>query len=867
MSVWAEAWDLPHIASPGKKVAYLPLLDYRFGQHTDAFREEGSITVPTSYDRLNEVLYVDPDDHSNDVGSVIHYYMRDVLGTDDKPIPVGSIVAERKPNSLGQKATGTTQISGRGLTSYFLDRVRLQPYDFPANPTVQGSWTFGAPDDGGLLVNGNFETEPLPNGGFELGDLTHWGTTLDDGENLNQASAVVINDPGTAHSGDYYASVFPNTGEAGDSGLTRSLTGLRVGDIITITMRVRAAAGARLRAGVSDTNGGNHTNSYQELGYRWAEVDNAPSGTGSTDGTWQLITLIVKVTASNVELVITWVGGTAILDFDVDSVTLNADFAGLAPWKTIRPINTVLFEWQNIEVDTGIGAARFQVRDQVYVNPYSGLKGMGTNGITQDVSMTVGARYTGSIRVLQESGIDQKYVLVFQRRTILGTLGSPGSSYMMSEVFTVPTGVWTTLEISEIADVEAVSFQLRWAADEDPYTVDPATTFLGPVTFVDNAVLFEGEGTITIGEVWMRMWDDALNFIELTFDETNDSNGDPWDTERAFELTEGQTYGQIAEDFQRVWRYVHRIRFDREDNLYYFDVFNPGYLAEDWTSTDTGTITVGMNVIDGELVSRAPASTVIRVRGQDGAWIQVNDPNLLAAWGVADGLVEAKNVLDDLGLLLAGSTALAVNEEQMVTFETVMTDYGSFVPLRDFGIFHKLMVNMGDQSGVPKTNRIVTSVVVSGKPGQPPDFAVFVNSDAFASTGAAALAEAVRRLLRRLTRDPKPKALAVAAGGGAGVPRIVLGAADASERSLFKSDLVSDGGSDEDMFDIAVNEYIGEVRLTEGTFETGDLTIPTGIHLTGAGIYATALAGVGVITWTGSSGMRFIGLPESGCIG
>lgn len=802
MSVWAEAWDLPHLPSPGKKVAYIPMLDYRFGRHADVFREEGAITVPAAFDRLAEVINIDPDDHTNDVGSVMHFYLRGKLGADSKPVPIFSYVVERRPDELHSPATSTTALSGRGLTSYFLDRVRLWAYDYPASPTKEDDWIFGGENI-------------LDNPGMEDGSpqSAQWTVWMED--------AVA--------SGTWKV----NIGGAETAALDWDATTTEIGDMIVDDIPGLIA--------VSVTGSGTEDDP-------WIITVTDPSGD-----------VFPAFTAVDIDLG----PGAATLQFDT---IRNGGGIELSGWEKSANLDRGGREHGRYASDGfRLTTAGEPVHSGLYALRVNGLSRYA--GAMQVVNVIPGHRYTASIWARTGSATNIFRFVIRDR--FEGFIGGPDGLGGR----TLTPNTWTQFTYTFVAPTDRIIFRFAVVGD----TVDGATVNPDPF-YLDDGSLAPGVAATTIGDIWLQLWSDAaldhfglvgrdaLTWLVPSFDAALDSAGNAWDTARSLTLSMGDTYGQIAESIQRLWGYVHRIRFDREDNLYYYDVFNPGYVEFDHSTTDTGTLTVGMNILGGELVVRAPDATHFKSFTDEGEWAEDTDPDLLGPWGWADGEFGTLPTTDD-GLSSSLVQSLARNQDQMVSFEFNMTDKGQIYPFVDFDVFHQLAVNLGDKHNIPTGERIVTSIVVAGEPGQAPDFQVFVNSDAFASTGAAALAEAVRRLLRRTSRKLKDFGGTVGSGGGAGVPRIVLGAINASDRSKAKSDWVSIG-DDEPLFEDAMAEGAGEVRLTEGNFTPGsDLIVPDGAYLTGAGRGSSKLYfnDPGSVAWEfeGDSGMRFLSVQLS----
>jgi len=419
-------------------------------------------------------------------------------------------------------------------------------------------------------------------------------------------------------------------------------------------------------------------------------------------------------------------------------------------------------------------------------------------------------------------------------------------TWIHSAVVNVPSGVWTKVELSAIPDVSQMFIEIVWKAAD--ISVPDTGGIASPIFYIDNVKVWEGEGATNIGSMWLRFLakTDALDWLVPSFDATNDSNGDPWDKQRSLSMREGQSLGQIAESLQNLFGYVHRIRYNREDNTYYFDIYNPGYVAFDHSTTDTGMLVAGMNIHGGEVVTRSPGATVIRGVLDSGAWSETEDAGLKAAWGRADQRLDLGEISEMDDAVEAIGVSLNRTKDEMVTFQAEGTDAGQVVPFVHYDIFHKVGVNLGAKSGIPVGDRIVTSMVCSWKPGQRPLVQSFVNSDAFASSGMAALAEAVRRLLRKPDRSAgiADSRIPLMLGERGGAPTVVIAASDATELSKSKADFICTGFGDEEIIQSALDIIVplggGRILFTEGRFYIKtDVISAYGCTLEGMGKFAT----------------------------
>ena len=143
-------------------------------------------------------------------------------------------------------------------------------------------------------------------------------------------------------------------------------------------------------------------------------------------------------------------------------------------------------------------------------------------------------------------------------------------------------------------------------------------------------------------------------------------------------------------------------------------------------------------------------------------------------------------------------------------------------------------------------------------------FGLAVTTDA-----AASVAEAVEMLTGKFEYPDElgGGGPAIVAGGGSGVPRIVISAPDASQMSIDKSDLDGNTTDSAPVLEAALTDE-GEIRITEGNLNLGDavFVFPDGTYITGAGRNASFLLvdDTGTTDWTfsGQGGMRFIRVTE-----
>lgn len=793
--VWAEAWALPHhglVGYDAKKIAYLPTTEMTWGVHSDVWREEGSITVPATYARLNEIHNVDPDDHADDEGSVIKLYDEDLVGADTFPAPFFEFVVLRKSKPLTSKVNSQVQLVGRGLTGHFLEKVVLKPYDyflydFPSDhQSYEDDWIYGGDS---VLDNGNFEASVLLNEIQSLWiaeqELTPDPTPTFD-LTLNGETATIDWDEAT---GDF------------EDKLNTAFTGI---DSLQVT------------------------------------------GTGSEFDPWQIEFLVPTGATQNLMTV-----NLSGLNTDTGEVTRVQLGGTLAPAQWEQSVHTVTgVPYGYYEVD-GI-----QVVDSSVTAPHSGLYSLmvdgraepyNTPGVQQIVRVRQGHRYEAGIWIKTE---DHTTTGLF-RLVIRDPNSTHGVEFLFNETFIAKveqlitsSNTWVFFPLSFFVPigVTEVVFRVAWVGGGSG---NPARFFL------DDAFLSPGAPPATWGAIWLELLADAqsdhtaqgraiLTWLEPTFTALVDSSGNAWDAPRSITFRVDSTYDQLAEMGQNLWGYVHRIRFDETDGTYKLDIFNPGGGGVNRPAVGTGgSLIVGMNVTGGEMVQNYPAATHWRVTGGDDLWDEGRDTSLEAAWGQVEAAINEPDIRYDPvdGFIDVINQQFTRTEAGMLGLEFETADNLQGQPFVDFNVLDIVRAVPGTETGIDAVDRYVTSIVGRADGTGRAINQIHVSSDVFASSGTAALTEGVRRLLRlrkrraRKVEENLPLSLRkrIEPTGVGGMPTVVVASSEATDISKGKADFVCTGTNDEQVIqealDLAfgITGWGGEVVLTEGGYY---ITIP-----------------------------------------
>ena len=841
MGLRYEAWSLPWLGNFHRKVARLPVLE---GTGTLPFLSTsgvGSAVVDTArFDRLDTVI-------SDTEASLISVF--------DGPDLLHEWFTDRK--GLKHRADSQAKFNGFNLISVF-DRYILRPYDYGITPgqSIQQDWVWGGETEGGgLLQNGGFETSSLPNGGFEDGTMGYWAPTQADGFLTTASSATfrAVLDGAGADAGSYYGLA---RALASNSGVVRTISGLTIGETYTITGKLNepTASGDRFRAGIEGASSASHTNAYESDGYWWAEIDNATQGNGASDGTWQDFTLTFVAAQTSVSLVVLYTDTGAPIDFRLDTWAMSGEGLGLAPWYPHVPSRMEIFERTTTTVRSGTGAARWQGYDELYTG-LSGVSGYSHIRLGQWVNVVPGRTYTATAWVRHDAGADRDYRLIIRRRNLIGTGGTfaPGYSWLRNQRQTLTTGTWTQFQFTFVADDVELAFEIAW--------VYPGSgSLLSPVTFVDDCSLVEGLPATTPGDIQTQLFDsrsDLFDWIDFSsFDETNDSNSDPWIQDVSFTAPWGASFGQILDTWVDLgFEYELVRKATPVGNLTHdFHFYNPA--GRD--SNPTGTALLPRpGVTGGQAALRIPEYTALMVEGADGSFVEDTDATNLTNFGRLEKFVAHRNIADTATLQLLADQYLAYEEanRNAVQYEIAETP-GQKRPGIDYRPGDTIPMSL--PPGLTKENRRVQTIRYTY--GQPTRYVV---TGSRLMEGEAAAFDLVWRLWRRFTRpDEIPAAVAAGGEGGGAAPSVVVAPSDASDLEKARADLICPGTADENVLYAAEDLLAagGRILLTSGTLSVDVGFFPTKpIHIQGMGSGVTWI----IPTFTSGTAISFLTAGDS----
>ncbi|KKK93858.1 hypothetical protein LCGC14_2688700, partial [marine sediment metagenome] len=179
-----EIWTRPDTGTFTRKFPLVDVVDYtlKLGMFGS-----GTLVVPRDLARLDDILFVDPANHANDVGSLIRAY----VGSSH----LFDFYASRMAIEFGDLGKRTAKITGGALGSA-LERTRLRQFDWATGgeaDVITPDWEYGVGSN--LLQNPGLE-DGIPSFTFEdgimygfLANTAAGYVALADGPNTTQDEA------------------------------------------------------------------------------------------------------------------------------------------------------------------------------------------------------------------------------------------------------------------------------------------------------------------------------------------------------------------------------------------------------------------------------------------------------------------------------------------------------------------------------------------------------------------------------------------------------------------------------------------------------------------------------------------------------
>jgi hypothetical protein len=463
-------------------------------------------------------------------------------------------------------------------------------------------------------------------------------------------------------------------------------------------------------------------------------------------------------------------------------------------------------------------------------------------GAQQVVRVIPGMRYRASIWLYVENVVDLFRLVIRDRFEALIAFSSPFEQ----------TGIlndWKEFTCEFIAPswTDLLVFRFAYVGTGNPVPF-----------WIDDAVLSPGAPASTMGEIWLELMADIqldhagdprstfLTWITPTFTAALDSAGNAWPGDHKLTINEGNTYLQLMEHHHNQYGYEFDLWYSQDDAEWYFDIFNPGALGTSYP-VNFPALVVGGGVTGGEAVRSAPSATEVFVRGSAGLWYEGAKADTRFAWGQREQFISAQDAHDLFDLTQIHNRELERLELDMIGLQYKVTDQAQSIPMLHYRAADYITVTPGSDTAIGSGTRRVETVKVSGRGGVVNDIDVHVQNEVFGSLGLAAQAEAVRRLLRKMTfvQPDTGGGLPFVVGGG-GIPDVVI----APFNCLFPdtADVTCQGFDDEaalqEAFAMLPSNGPGWVHVLSGDMFVGAATFigrAGEVKFTGAGQGVTVI--------------------------
>ncbi len=681
-----EIWTRPDTGTFTRKFPLIDVVDYtlKLGMFGS-----GTLVVPRDLARLDDILFVDPANHANDIGSLIRAY----VGSSH----LFDFYASRMAIEFGDLGKRTAKITGGALGSA-LERTRLRQFDWGAgkeDSIITPDWEYGI--GANLLTNPGLE-DGVPSFTFEEGIMYGFIDNRD-----APGYVALVNGPETtedeAESGTW-SMTFDAPTTVHQAGVISAAISCVPGGNVTVTSKFLSnTSSKRFTAYITVEDGftDNSTNSATRNGKVYVELDAAAQGAGQTDGTFQDFSLDVDMGTDQTSFRIGFDAddpGSAPVAF-VDTVVFAGAGIGTDPWIAFSPsLGYTKFEVSTSNVRTGTFSLLWQGDDDT----------IDSNGPFQIISgLEVGAAYTAGFWVFHEAGANRTFRAVFK---------FPNAGWQVSRQVVVPTATYTFVSVHNTS----VSAQTMWI------TLRKSDTTAGVDVHMDDASLTKGNEAANVGEILVAMLDDAatdhsgdnrtaLAWLTVDFDGTNDSGTVAWDTDVSLRFKRGSTYRRIVEQFTTLG-YEFDIRPDPADDTdLRIEAYNPDGLGTDQTTGDGGAILDGF-IAAGPLIRREPAATYVMVEGESLQWADTRNTVLETPWGEIETYIGSKDQLVT-GLATQAAAELAAIGQQELRF-TVQNP--TLTPGVDYRIGDIVRVTPGV---IPTRKYRVMGITVKGDEPEP----------------------------------------------------------------------------------------------------------------------------------------------------
>ena len=669
MEVRFEAWTRPDTATFARR---FPIVGFTQWTMKMGLFGQGLMVTPSDWDKLNDLLYVDPIDHANDKSSLIRAFVGDAHLYD--------FYASRISIDVNETGTRAATTIGGGPGSA-LERTRVRQYDYPLSPSVEPDWVYGYGPN--LAANPDFDDTPeaIGNADAEDGTTLPWYTTGDPVTGLGVPNTFdAIYDAAEAHTGDWSFLVHGDAYE----GVRQDFETVP-DENYPITVWYKAAAGVQYRLSCDGASAAVSGTFYNGSVY----VD------GVGNGAYQNVGLTMTADdggEGRIHITSRQTGGI----FRFDDVTISGIGIGVSPW--VQRGEMTAFEVVTTPVHDGTHSLKW--------HPSSGI--LGNDKPAQTIQVVP------SSTVMTKTWVYHTEAAARDFRVVITPPGvDPNFAFIASVLFSVAPSTWTLLSASGLSWGPTVDYEVRWEETGAPTNA----------LYLADVEVFQGHAAATPGAIVGNLIDHAatdlapgrtaLAFLTPTYTSVLDSNGNAWDGTVAITIKRGQTYRRMLEVLNQQFGYEFRTRVNPADHTEIFlDAYNPSKMGTDFYLTDGGAIGMAGVVSYGPVIKREPTAVYAMVEGSEQEWGEDVTETLRTAWGGIETYTGSTELLE--GGLAAAADLLTTGRDT----ETVVVKFQDppLIPGIDYTIGDKVRLTLGETEVPSGIYRVDAIAVRSGDP-------------------------------------------------------------------------------------------------------------------------------------------------------
>ena len=632
-----EAWTRQESGTFERK---FPIRGEVRGNFTLDMFGRSSLAIPMNDPRIDDYLFIDQTDRTNDKASIIRAFIGEDILYD--------FYVESSDRTFTDTGDRVAMLEG-GNRGTCLDRVKIRQPDWDdTSPSAQPDWSWGR--NSIASPNADMENSPdsLQNPGAEDGNTLGWiaGISFDGSGWVYQPdSFLAVENTGDADVGDWYfeiiadlyAGVFQEIPVVGGTWDVEGEADVP-GENYTISARIYAAVGEIVDMVV--------TNAHSASVGTFSNGSVLSQITGN--GAYQTANITFEAEndgRSEIKFISADTGGSPIT-FRVDEVTVEGFGIGVADWIYSGDVTT--FQASAIVAHSGTYSLAWY--------PNSGI--LGNDSVSLIIDTVPNVEIAASVWVYHTEAAARDIRIVLE---IPGV--DPNASNVASNVVSVAPTTWTQLTAAGVAVSGQTDLEIRWEQTGAPVSN----------LHVDDAEVTVGKAKAFLGVILNELLDHAstdlsgfnrtaLTWLTRTWTNTLDSAGNAWDEEIGFVARRGLSYQEVITEMEGLGYQFTLDVNPADDTDWQLNAYNPDWVGTDHTAADGPAVLSKPGVVSaGPFVRREPTATYTMAEGADLEWDDYRDTDMETVWGEIEEYVSVPDM---------PVTSLARTAEEVVTADT-----------------------------------------------------------------------------------------------------------------------------------------------------------------------------------------------------